>query len=251
MRDYQIPITLSSLQVYHSGGVTMPECGLRSQATTHSTARLISERDHDWQAATMTLEGHTESVNSVAFSADGLRIVSGSDDHTVRIWDAVSGLILHTLKGHTDSVRVVAFSADGLRIVSGSGDYTVRIWDAVSGVILYALQGFSQCDDLQSFLADSPLSKGLCTLSKTNLSSLISHSCSSKDIQIDQHESSRAFKLYRDGWILCRNLDGPWRRMCWLPRKRRDQGVIRACFGQQIAVCAVGGLMTILDFSDV
>jgi WD40 repeat protein len=141
MRDYQIPIVLSALQVYHSGVVSMPKCALRRQATGYSTARMISERDHTWQTKNMILEGHTGDVYSVAFSSDGSRIVSGSKDCTVRIWDAVSDMVLYTLEGHTDWVRSVAFSSEGLHIVSGSDDRTVRIWDAISGVVQHTLKG--------------------------------------------------------------------------------------------------------------
>ena len=80
------------------------------------------------------LPGHTDSVLSVAVSPDGGRIVSGSDDSTVRIWDAQTGEpIGQPLQGHTDRVLSVAVSPDGGRIVSGSADRTVRIWDAQTG----------------------------------------------------------------------------------------------------------------------
>ncbi|KIK15143.1 hypothetical protein PISMIDRAFT_335548, partial [Pisolithus microcarpus 441] len=46
----------------------------------------------EWPAVQQALEGHTEVVNSVGFSSDGKRIVSGSDDKTVRIWDAERGV---------------------------------------------------------------------------------------------------------------------------------------------------------------
>jgi WD40 repeat protein len=66
----------------------------------------------------------------VAFSSDGKRIVSGSDDKTLRLWDATTGQpIGPPLQGHTESVTSVAFSPDGRRIVSGSDDNTLRLWD--------------------------------------------------------------------------------------------------------------------------
>ena len=77
-----------------------------------------------------TLKGHPSWVKSVAFSPDGQRIVSCSNDKTLKIWDANNGKELHALKGHTGYVMSVAFSPDGQRIVSGSSDKTVKIWDA-------------------------------------------------------------------------------------------------------------------------
>ena len=58
----------------------------------------------------------------MAFSADGKRIVSGSEDKTVKVWDAATGQEVLTLKGHTGQVTSVAFSPDGKRIVSGGGE---------------------------------------------------------------------------------------------------------------------------------
>jgi hypothetical protein len=79
---------------------------------------------------------------------------------------------------------------------------------------------------------------------------LIGPSYSSTDIQIDQHENSSAFKL-DEGWLLRRGADGLWCRICWLPYKRRHDGVILACSGQQVVIGALGGLLTILDLSNV
>jgi WD40 repeat protein len=77
------------------------------------------------------LRGHTFSVTSVSFSPDSTCIVTGSEDNTVRLWDAGTGeLVGEPLLGHTDAVWSVSFSPDGTRIVTGSRDNTVRLWDA-------------------------------------------------------------------------------------------------------------------------
>ena len=78
---------------------------------------------------------------AVAISRDGMRIVSGSDDDTVRIWDASMGAELNVLKGHAGSVNSVAISRDTIRIVSGSDDKTVRIWGAATGAEAECAQG--------------------------------------------------------------------------------------------------------------
>src|SRR5207253_1643805 len=76
-------------------------------------------------------------VTSVAISDDGHRIVSGSRDTTVKVWDIGKGAggvkLLRTLPGHTATVNSVAISSNGTRIVSGSDDKTVRIWDIDKG----------------------------------------------------------------------------------------------------------------------
>ncbi|KPA10419.1 hypothetical protein MHK_009379 [Candidatus Magnetomorum sp. HK-1] len=87
--------------------------------------------------------GHSENVNSVSYSPDGRRIVSGSDDNTVKIWNAETGKLIRSLTGHSSSVRSVSFSPDGRRIVSGSSDKTVKIWDAETGKLIRSLTGHS------------------------------------------------------------------------------------------------------------
>ena len=84
--------------------------------------------------------GHTDFVSAVAVSPDGRFIVSGSQDRTVKVWDAQSGALLRSLKGHT-SVSAVAVSPDGCFIISGSWDQTVKVWDAQSGALLRSLGG--------------------------------------------------------------------------------------------------------------
>jgi hypothetical protein len=88
---------------------------------------------------------------------------------------------------------------------------------------------------------------------ETKLSLLINPSGCLIDIKIHQPEISSAFKLDEadKGWLLRRDVEGSWRRMCWLPYKLRAYGEVIVCDRQRVVICTPGGLMTILDFSDI
>lgn len=90
-----------------------------------------------------TMEGHKDSVTSVALSRDGRLALSGSADLTMRLWDLTNGRCLRTLEGHADSVTSVALSDDGRLALSGSSDETMRLWDLADGRCLRTLEGHS------------------------------------------------------------------------------------------------------------
>lgn len=103
----------------------------------------------------LTLEGHSKDVTAVAWSPDGQRIVSGSRDQSLRIWNAKTGEAERVLEGHSRSVAAVAWSPDGQRIVSGSFAQlpratketdkggNLRIWNAATSEIVHVLNGHS------------------------------------------------------------------------------------------------------------
>lgn len=77
--------------------------------------------------------GHTDRVNSVAFSPDGKRIVSGSNDDTIRVWDAVAGdVVAELFDGHTFWVQSTLSRSLQTGIISWPYD---QMWDANSGEV--------------------------------------------------------------------------------------------------------------------
>lgn len=84
-----------------------------------------------------TLKGHDDHVVT-CLQFCGSRIVSGSDDNTLRVWNAITGKHLRTLIGHTGGVWCSQF--DGSTVVSGSTDRSLRVWDADSGLCRHTLQ---------------------------------------------------------------------------------------------------------------
>jgi WD40 repeat protein/tRNA A-37 threonylcarbamoyl transferase component Bud32 len=101
----------------------------------------VDRRHWEWHhlkrlchADLLTLRGHTGPIRGVAFSPDGKRLVSGSEDQTIRVWDATTGQqLLHCKGGHSDESPSVAFSPDGKWLASANQDKTVWIWNAMTG----------------------------------------------------------------------------------------------------------------------
>ena len=71
--------------------------------------------------------GHTMNVWSVAFSLDGYKLASGSEDKTVCIWDAHSGQLERQLTGFGERVLSVTVSPDGRMIATASGSPDSRM----------------------------------------------------------------------------------------------------------------------------
>ncbi|KAI6124874.1 WD40-repeat-containing domain protein [Pisolithus croceorrhizus] len=121
----------ASLPVMPFSATVMPNLSrVRDNLPLRSTSLMF----HDFLAACTVLKGHTDKVLSVAFSPDGKRIVSGSADSSICLWDVQTrARVGSPLRGHAGWARSVAFSPDGEWVASGSYDKTVRLWDVRRG----------------------------------------------------------------------------------------------------------------------
>ena len=97
---------------------------------------LVADRVTD------VLKGHTDSVNTVAFSPDSTTLASGSSDGTVKLWDASRREFLATLEAHAYPVRAVAFSRDGT-LASASWNDAIKLWDVTTRKETATLEGIA------------------------------------------------------------------------------------------------------------
>ncbi|HPO09017.1 MAG TPA: WD40 repeat domain-containing protein, partial [bacterium] len=98
-----------------------------------------------WDADTgeflRSFPGHGGTVYSVAFSPDGSKLLTGSNDRTAKLWDMETGALIRTFSGHTWSIYSVAFLPGGRGILTGSGDKTAGLWNTETGHEIFALSG--------------------------------------------------------------------------------------------------------------
>jgi guanine nucleotide-binding protein subunit beta-2-like 1 protein len=109
---------------------------------------------------TLDKDSHTDWVSCVRFSpvVQSPLIVSGSWDHTVKVWSLADFKCQHTLRGHTGYVSTVTVSPDGSLCASAGKDGVAKLWDLNRGEHLYELE----CGEPINELSFSPNRYWLC-----------------------------------------------------------------------------------------
>ncbi|KAF8834411.1 WD40 repeat-like protein [Paxillus ammoniavirescens] len=105
-----------------------------------SSSRSVASKNVSDPVPVQVLEGHEGLVNCVRFCLDDDKLVTGSSDNALRIWNRTTGAV-EVLRGHSGPVWDVDVSRDGKTIVSGSRDKTVRIWNRESGETMHVCEG--------------------------------------------------------------------------------------------------------------
>ncbi len=95
---------------------------------------ILAEKKHP-----KAFPDHAGSINSVAFSPDGTKVLTGSADNKAKLWDTNSGEGIYTFSGHRGGLGSVAYSADGTKVLTASRRGTVNVWDASTGGLLQTL----------------------------------------------------------------------------------------------------------------
>ena len=94
------------------------------------TVRLYDVRGQEIRR----FSGHTGTIKCLAFSPDGKRLVTGSDDKSIRLWEVQTGREVLRLNRHAAGINALAYIADTNRVATASRDQTVRLWDLRSGL---------------------------------------------------------------------------------------------------------------------
>ncbi|KAI5955532.1 PWP2 [Candida theae] len=134
-RVYEIGDDLNLIQSLSMGQNTINTVNINSTGEwlAFGSSKLGQLLVYEWQSESYILkqQGHFDAMNTLCYSPDGSRLVTGSDDGRIKIWDVASGFCLMTFTEHTAPVTQVQFAKKGQVLFSSSLDGTIRAFDLI------------------------------------------------------------------------------------------------------------------------
>ncbi len=174
---------------------------------------------------------HTDLVNAVANSADGLSLGMASSDHTARVWkwDGIGisdPLPTLTLAGHSGPVTAIQFSPSGKTILTASMDRSIKVWDANDGRLI---RSFNHHTEAVHALAFRPIMNG-----DTHTTPTAASAGDDRTVRIWQPEIGRMVRIIR-------NHEGPIFALAWSTDgaslfSAGKEGIVRRLSGSSDAV---------------
>jgi len=117
-------------------------------------AGFLHEFDMGTGGHRATWKGHDDTIYGLTRSAVAGRILTGSADKMVKLWDTSTRKPVATFEGHTNHVLSVAFNKDGSQIASTGADREVKLWDVKTGEQLISLGDKRTCFTSLAWSAD-------------------------------------------------------------------------------------------------
>lgn len=144
--------------VVFSQNGSMLATALNSKKATEDYRFTVHLWNIPHRTVNLTLKGHTDNVNALAFTPEGQILASGSDDGTIRLWETSTGTEI--LKLESGKTRALVFSTDGKTLASVSSSikiYKIQLWDIATGSLLTSIKGENNPENVLAFSPDSKI----------------------------------------------------------------------------------------------